>query len=123
MRGKAKGTALIEGVQQSGSNSVVNDTEAAPDHGLVLASEYVFEPPAFRTRRIGKSEARREVLVVPVVVAGLVITTAGEIEGDRGIRGGADTLQHVRPAQLEPVSQSHGRCYLRPAGFPRRREE
>ena len=115
LRVKAEGAVLIEGVDETFADAVVDNAEASANAALSLTTEESVEQAVETIGRPGKGNARTEVLVVPIVVAGLAVGLAGPVVSDKRLGADATIIE------LSAKAGSGGD--LKPVRLPGRREE
>ena len=102
-------------------DAVVDDGVAAADDHLVAAGDPA-QHAVGEAGRPGQRQARREVVLVPVVVARLAIGGTRQIEPDQRQLVVGDAVEAVLPARLEQVAEVDVRRDLLAVDFVRRRE-
>src|ERR1051325_2384370 len=121
--GKAKRSDLVKAGGKSITDAVINHRIAAANGGFALP-KYRMEQAFLELWRPCESNARREVLEIVIVIAGLVICRSGQVRGDQtasSIRG-QPRIHGFCPA-IEPVTKAGSGRHLLAIGFPWRRTD
>src|SRR6185437_16669749 len=112
----------VESIEQAGANTVINHADARANRGFIVIADQALQPAPAGTGGVGKSQAWREVVIVPVVIPLSAIGRTGQTKAD-GRQVGSYTGVHVLAPGLKPLAQADGRRYLRTVGLPWRREQ